>query len=120
MAKWHRLEGAGRAALPGILKGASPFAIVLFVRLSGHGCPGPACWSLCLPACLAGGAARGALIATFAVGSPRRRHFVLAAGTVAALTGSMACGLFGLAGVLGMLAGLVLISTPLVLVASRR
>jgi hypothetical protein len=109
---------AGRAVVPGLKSGAAALAMPLLVGTLGHACLGPACMSLCLPACVAGGALAGAFIARRAAGEEREPAFVLAALAVAGLTGAMGCTMAGLAGVGGMLAGVVLGGAP-VLIASR-
>jgi len=85
----------------------------------GHACFGPACMSLALPACVVGGGLAGVVIARTTVRRDADLPFVLGALAVAALTGALGCTLAGAAGVLGMLAGVVMAGAP-VLVAARR
>jgi hypothetical protein len=75
--------------------------------------------TLCLPACVVGGAIAGAVIARAATRNEVGAPFLAAALAVAALTGALGCTISGAAGVIGMLAGVVAAGTPL-LVAARR
>jgi hypothetical protein len=109
----------GRGVVPGLVAGAAPLAMPLLMATLGHACFGPACMSLCLPACVVGGAVAGVVIARSAARPEPDRRFVVAAVTVAALTGALGCTIAGVAGVLGMIAGTVAAGTP-VLVAARR
>ena len=108
----------GRAVVPGLESGAAALAMPLLVGTLGRACFGPACMFLCLPACVVGGALAGAFIARRAAREEREPGFVLAALAVAGLTGAMGCTMAGLAGVGGMLAGVVLGGAP-VLIANR-
>ncbi|OLD09563.1 MAG: hypothetical protein AUI90_03830 [Deltaproteobacteria bacterium 13_1_40CM_3_69_14] len=94
---------AGRAVRPGLLAGAGALAAPLLMATVGHACFGPACMSLALTT----------------VRRDADLPFVLGALAVAALTGALGCTLAGAAGVLGMLAGVVVAGAP-VLVAARR
>jgi hypothetical protein len=109
----------GRAVYHGLLAGAAPLAAPLLMATVGHTCFGPACASLGLPACILGGSLAGVVIARTTARQDADLPFVLAALAVAALTGSLGCTIAGAAGVLGMLAGVILAGTP-VLVAARR
>jgi hypothetical protein len=91
----------------------------LLVATVGHACIGPACMSLCLPACVLGGGVAGAVIARTAAVQGSVPAFLAPALAVAALMGSLGCTISGAAGVIGMLAGVVAAGTPL-LVAARR
>jgi hypothetical protein len=116
-----RGQSAGRGVVPGLLAGVMPLALPLATRTLGFACFGHSCAALCLPACVAGGAAAGALVAWFAA---RERageaSFIVAAATVAALAGCLGCTLAGVAGVLGLLAGTVLGGAPVLLAAHAR
>jgi hypothetical protein len=109
----------GRAVVPGLLAGGAALVMPLLVATVGHACFGPACMSLCLPACVVGGAIAGAVIARTATVQGRDPAFLAPALAIAALTGSLGCTISGAAGVIGMLAGVVAAGTPL-LVAARR
>ena len=110
---------AGRAVLPGLLAGAGALAAPLLMATVGHACLGPACMSLALPACIAGGGLAGLVIARTTARRDADLPFLLGALAVAALTGALGCTIAGAAGVLGMLAGVVVAGAP-VLVAARR
>ena len=110
---------AARAVVPGLLGGGAALAMPLLIATVGHACFGDSCMSLCIPACVLGGACAGALIARTAVKQGADPRFVGAALPIAALTGALGCTIAGAAGVLGMLAGVVAAGTPL-LVAARR
>jgi hypothetical protein len=110
---------AGRAVYPGLLAGAAPLAAPLLMATVGHACFGPACASLGLPACILGGSLAGVVIARTTARRDADLPFVLGALAVAALTGALGCTIAGAAGVLGMLAGVVVGGAP-VLAAARR
>ena len=110
---------AGRAVLPGLLAGGGALAAPLLMATVGHACLGPACMSLALPACIAGGGLAGLVIARTTARRDADLPFLLGALAVAALTGALGCTIAGAAGVLGMLAGVVVAGAP-VLVAARR
>ncbi len=109
--------GAGRGASAGLLAGAVPLALPLLVRSLGHLCLGPSCMILCLPACVLGGAFAGVVLAARA--AREGRSFVCGALAVAALTGCLGCSLAGVGGVLGMLAGGLLVVPPVLVLARR-
>ena len=109
---------AARAVTPGLLAGAAALAMPLLMATVGHACFGPACMKLGLPACIAGGALAGALIAKRVTGEPDLR-FAAAAISLGALTGSLGCTIAGAAGILGMLGGAIAAAGP-VLAAARR
>jgi len=115
----HAGGGAGRGVVPGLIAGAAPLAMPLLMITVGHACFGDACMRLCLPACVAGGATAGVVVARTAARHAGDWRFVSAALAVAALTGAMGCSTAGAAGVLGMIAGFVLAGAP-VLAAARR
>jgi hypothetical protein len=94
-----------RSVLPGVAAGVVPLLLVLGAEHVGHACTGPTCTSLCLAACVAGGALAG-----FFVGSSKALRaagvgFWLAASSMALLTGAMACARLGIAGIGGLLVG---------------
>ena len=99
---WGRAAGA--AVGPGLLAGVIPFALLLVVaRASGIHCALEGCLVHCGRWCGAGGLASGLLLAAYA----RRRRddigsFLLAGGTVAALTGLLGCLVGGVGGALWM------------------
>lgn len=105
--------------MPGLVAGTVALACPVLLHTVGHACLGPSCMMLGIPACVVGGAAAGALIASRAAGEESGGRFLLAAATVAGLMGALGCSLAGAAGVLGMLAGIVLAGAP-TLLAFRR
>jgi hypothetical protein len=108
----------GRAVAPGFVAGSAALAMPLLMATVGHACFGPACMRLGLPACIAGGAVAGVVIAKSAARQPGLA-FIAAAIGIAALTGALGCTTAGAAGVVGMLAGALVAAAP-VLVAARR
>jgi hypothetical protein len=109
----------GRAVTPGLLAGLIPLLGPFLVLAAGHVCFGGGCRSFCFASCVIGGLIAGALLSREALRMEQGRlGFILASGTVASLCGSLACILYGLSGVLGLVAGLALVSTP-VLVLRR-
>lgn len=109
----------GRAVRPGLLAGAVCAAVPMGMKVlnlcSLLGCRPP------LPFCLVGGLLGGAVLG-FHAGrmEARSTRFLVAAGTVAALAGSLGCAIAGLVGILGMLLGVLFASTPFLLVARAR
>jgi hypothetical protein len=101
----YRGGTAGRAVIPGLFAGVAPLVIPFVVcpALRQAGFQSAAV----LMACMAGGAFSGAVVTFFAL---RERdhwlHFILAAGSIAALAGSLGCIDVGLGGIVAMLAGL--------------
>lgn len=110
----------GRGVLPGLLAGAVPFAAAHLARNAGHACAGGSCYSTCVLACVGGAVIAGVVIGRFARRSEAPRLSWLAAGTVALLTGSLACACIGLTGIVGLVAGVMVASTPMVLIAAPR
>lgn len=108
---------SGSAVSPGLVAGSAALAMPLLMATFGHACFGPACMKLGLPACIAGGALAGVVIARTAARHPV--GFVAGAIAIAALTGALGCTIAGAAGIVGMLAGAVVAGGP-VLVAARR
>jgi hypothetical protein len=106
----------GRGAVSGLVAGIVPLAFPL-VACSLCGRAGGV-WPIAV--CVVGGLASGAIIAACASGEPRdRARFVVSAGLVAALAGSMGCAILGLGGVVAMMVGLVLM-TPVALAVAPR
>jgi hypothetical protein len=103
----------GRAVVPGVLGGVLPLLVPPLVVASGHLCAS-GCRAFCLWACVGGGMLAGVLItrAALAVPAQGRGRFVLAAGVLATLCGALTCVLYGASGVIGVGTGLVLASTP--------
>jgi hypothetical protein len=109
----------GRAVRPGLVAGTVALACPVLLHTVGHACLGPSCMMLGIPVCIAGGAGAGVLIALRAARDESGSRFLLAAVAVAGLMGALGCSLAGAAGVLGMLAGIVVTGAP-ALLAFRR
>jgi len=116
----HAGGSGGRGVWPGLLAGVAPLAMPLFMITAGHACFGDACMSLCLPACVLGGAVAGVAVARMAARYGGDWKFVGAALAVAALGGSMGCSIAGATGVVGMIAGFVAAGAPALAVVARR
>ena len=110
---------AGSAVTPGLVAGSFALVLPLAVRTIGHFCDSAACMSLCMPACVVGGALAGAFLALRAARDERGRVFLAAGVVIAGLVGSLGCTLAGLSGVVGMLAGVLVAGTPVLLAARR-
>ena len=93
-----------RAVLPGIAAGAVPLALALCAN-NLHACGSHGCSSLCVPACIVGGAVAGLAVAT--IGNHRKAGvwFWLPASGLAVLIGAMGCACIGYSGVVGLAAG---------------
>lgn len=109
---------AARAVRPGLWAGVPALALPLLVRTLGHVCLGPSCMQLCMPACILGGVAAGVAIGLLGAREERPLPFMVPALVIAALLGSLGCAIAGLAGVLGMLAGLAA-GLPILVTARR-
>ena len=94
-----------RAVLPGVAAGLVPLVLTLALNHVEHACLGDRCMTLCIPACAAGGLVAGLVVSTLAVRRSSGIGFWLAASGVALLTGSMACGCVGYAGIAGLALG---------------
>jgi len=98
-------QGAEEAVLPSLVYGVVPFAIVRLAESSGHVCMGGACMSWCLPACIAGGLAGGALVGLRGARAKDKLGYHLTSTTLVFLVGAMGCQCAGNAGLLGMASG---------------
>jgi hypothetical protein len=102
-----------RAVGPGFVAGIAPLMIPVAMCPSCSTSGMPAASSLL--ACAAGGALSGAAVVYFATRERQERAtFVLAAGAVAVLAGSLGCVIVGLTGILAMMVGLIVV-TPVAL-----
>lgn len=102
------------AVTPGLLAGAVPFLLPLLVGYTGHVCVGGVCFALCMPPCLIGGLVAGFVLGLRAARMDEGRGaFLLAGCLVAALEGALGCAPAGIGSLLGMAAGVVVISAPL-------
>jgi hypothetical protein len=108
---------AGRGVVPGLVAGVVPLGFPLVA------CPlserfGAA--HLPVLICVAGGVVSGAIVAAYAAREPSdRARFVVSAGLIAGVAGSMGCAILGLGGVAAMGVGLAL-STPVALAVAPR
>ena len=94
-----------RGVLPGVAAGVIPLMLVLGAHHMGHDCEGSTCTSLCLAACVIGGALAGFWVGASSIARQAKAGFWLVASSVALLTGAMACARLGIAGIGGLLAG---------------
>jgi hypothetical protein len=104
----------GRGIVPGVVAGVVPLALAL-VSMKTHFCIGGSCASACIAACSAGGVVAGVFSAWFARRSALPRAAWVSAGSVALLVGALGCLCVGVFGVLGLVAGLLVGSVPIVL-----
>lgn len=109
----------GRAVLPGVAAGVVPFFAMQVARASGHACAGTACYSVCVPTCVLGGAAAGILLTQMSKRSTAPLASWAAGGVMAALTGALGCACVGTFGALGLLVGMIAASAPLILLRTR-
>ncbi len=95
-----------RSVLPGVAAGLIPLSATLCAHQVGRACSlSDCCFTLCLPACGAGGILAGVIIAWVGL---RRTHGIwywLCASGMALLTGAMGCLCVGVAGIAGLIAG---------------
>jgi hypothetical protein len=106
---------AGRAALPGLVAGAATLAIPLIASRTLEGLPAA------LAACVLAGVGSGAvLLANARRLASARPTFMLVAGTVAALVGSLGCLGVGFGGLAAMVLGLAATAPVLGLVGVTR
>jgi hypothetical protein len=83
-------------------------------------CIAGSCFDLCIPACLVTGALAGVLSAFRAAKEERHWSFWLAALVAAGLTGALGCSVAGKGGILGLVAGLVAGTAPVLVRAELR
>ncbi len=106
-----RGAGFGRGARIGLWAGAPPLLLPTLVEAAGRVCCGA---SFCSPTlCIAGGIAGGALLGVWALRRPLDAATLGAAALVAGLAGTLGCLLLGASGVAGLVAGLGVGATPL-------
>ena len=110
----YRGQDWGRGARAGLAAGMAPFAFPILVEASGS----PALCELLPWFCAAGGVCAGLVLAS------RRRALVkkpsaywIAAALVAALAGAVGCLIAGVAGLLGLAAGLAVGAAPALVLA---
>ncbi|XXF76982.1 hypothetical protein P2318_28590 [Myxococcaceae bacterium GXIMD 01537] len=103
-----------RAVTAGLLAGLVPLLLPFVVSGAGHVCYTGGCRAFCLMACVGGGLGAGVLLSLMALRVREgRERFILASGAVAIVCGSLGSVLYGLSGVLALVAGLALVSTPM-------
>jgi hypothetical protein len=108
---------AGRGVVPGLVAGVVSLAIPLLVCPACAHAGGVAI--LPLVACIVGGVVSGAIVVGYATHEHEdRASFVVAAGAVAALAGSLGCVIVGLGGIVAMALGVALVA-PLALRVPR-
>lgn len=115
----HLGQGAGAAVAPSLVFALVPSGIVRLAESAGHVCLGEACVSWCLPACVLGGLAGGALVGVRGRREPDRLGYGLAAVILVSLAGAMGCRCAGGAGLGGIALG-ALVGSAAPLLASRR
>lgn len=113
-------RGARRAVLPGLAAGMAPLVLVLLARHVGHVCGGAECTSLCLQACVVGGAIAGLAVGFTKGARTAGAAFWVAASFVAVLTGAMACARLGISGIVGLVSGYLVGLLPGLIRRARR
>jgi hypothetical protein len=106
-----RGQQLGRGALAGLAGGAIPLVFGLCMQVYARVCGGMLATPICTTVCTAGGLLAGLWIARIAHRQPSRLAFAGAAAATAVLMGAIGCSCAGLAGVVGLLAG---IAVPIV------
>ena len=104
--------GLGRGVGPGLFFGAIPFATASIAQGFGHLCLEGMCMAYCAPACAASGLVAGALVTWSTL---RMRTGVLAwasASTLVVTCGTLGCRCLGTGSVMGLVAGLLVVSLP--------
>jgi hypothetical protein len=101
-----RGQQLGHGALAGLAGGAIPLVFGLCMHVYGLLCGSMLGGAICTAVCTAGGVLAGLWIAWVAHRQPSRLAFAAAAGATAALMGAIGCACAGLAGVIGLFAGI--------------
>ncbi len=104
VALWYGRE-AKRAVLPGVAAGLIPLGLAIGTMRMGYMCFGDRCTSVCMAACVIGGAGAGLVVGRIGSRGRHRWPFWVAASTVALFTGAMSCSCLGYAGIAGLAAG---------------
>lgn len=113
----HRGGDWRRAIVPGLVAGSIPMVAGLSACHLPHGCGGPVCMSLCIPLVSVAALVGGVLLARRAL---RSRPQLLVSALLASLTGAMGCIAIGVAGPLGLAAGIVISTFPALVIARAR
>jgi hypothetical protein len=108
-------ERYARAVLAGVLAGLPALLVPLSMRCVGVVRVAGAAIDPCLPASFVSGVLAGVFVSLRALDEKPRLFFWLAAVGVTALTGTLGCIVAGSAGVLGLMAGVVVGTAPVVL-----
>lgn len=103
----HLGGGAAAAVVPSLLFGVVPFVIVRVAESAGHVCLGEACVTWCLPACVIGGVAGGALVGLRGRNEADRWGYALSSVTLVVLAGAVGCSCAGHAGLAGIVVGVL-------------
>lgn len=110
---------AGRAVTTGLFAGIAPMFLPLLASASCS-IGGASVERLCFPACIAGGLIGGTILWSRASRVVEgRTEFVLVAGGLAAIAGSLGCVVLGVGGVVAMVAALAVLSVPAMLSPAR-
>ena len=108
----------GHAVGPGMLAAAAATLCPLVIRAVGQVCQSDACMSLCLPACVVGGATAGVLLGLRAKGEEDRQsalQTLVAGAALVLLAAPMGCAMLGASGLLGVVIGMVAGSAPMLI-----
>lgn len=118
----HRGQSLGRATTFGLAIGGAAAFLPVLARMIEPCCVGASCGLFCMPACVGGGVAAGALLGWRAAREKEQRTtFVFAA----ALTACIACGfgcckMVGMGGIFGIAFGLVSSTLPVMWLRTAR
>ncbi len=115
-----RGKGWAAAVPSGLRAGIVPLGFALAAQRVGHVCTAGGCTTLCVPACIAGGAIAGVLVALGARNSPWPSATLVGGLWVSLAIGAMGCTCVGFSGVLGMLAGTLVTAVGGALLVPRR
>ena len=111
---WRGL-GFARGVIPGVCAGVVPFVAMHVARLYVDPAHGTSCVAVCATSAALGGVVAGALIGRLSAASEHARATWISAMLLAALIGSIACASIGIAGVVGLVVGLIAGSARFVL-----
>jgi hypothetical protein len=109
-----------RAVVVGALAGLPAFVLPLVIRSVGIVRLGSTDLDPCLPASFLSGVIAGAFVSARAMDEEHQLSFWLAAVAITALTGTLGCSVAGSAGVIGLMAGVVAGTGPVILRAGLR
>ncbi|MBK7859742.1 MAG: hypothetical protein IPJ65_14200 [Archangiaceae bacterium] len=101
-----RGKGLGRGLAVGVKAGLVPLVLAHGANLYGHLCTANGCTSLCVPACLLGGAVAGFIIAVSAARAAERWHVSGSAAVTASVIGAFGCSCVGAGGIAGLVLGI--------------